>query len=90
VVGTPRQKPRLYILLSDVVTLHLTIRLADFGQHSFLVCDVELHCVRNEKVRAWAGSSRELCEAPLNLRFKPDAEGCTSGVCHKPLATTCF
>jgi hypothetical protein len=47
----------------DVVTsLHLAIRLEDFGQHPFLISNIRLHGVRNEEVGASAGSPRQLAK----------------------------
>lgn len=63
-IGSPGQKPRLHILMPNIMAiLDLPFGLAHFRQHALLIGDVGLHGIGDEEVRAAARSLRELREA---------------------------
>lgn len=82
--------------MRDVVPrLHLTVRLADFRQHSLLIRNVGFNRVRDEKVRASPGNLCQPSQPLLDLRVEPDTEGRAACVRHehmvsRTLSRMCF
>jgi hypothetical protein len=83
-VRAPGEEPRLHIFMLDVVArLHLTIGLTNLRQHPFLVSDIGLDRVGDEKVRASPGHLGQPGQPLFGIRLQADAEGRASCVRHE-------
>ena len=84
VLRAPGEQPSLHVLALDVVArLHLTVRLLNLGQHSFLIRNVRLDGIRDQEVGTAAGSLRQPGQASFDLRFQADTEGGAACVRHE-------
>jgi len=91
VVRPPGKEPGFHVFVPDIVPgFYLTLGLAGFRQHSFLIGNVGFDRVGDEKIRAAARGLGQLGESFLCLRIKPDAEGCSPCVRHEHILARAF
>lgn len=75
VVRTPGKEPGFHVLMPDVMPgLHLPVCLAQFRQHLFLVGNVGLNGIGDEKIRAAAGGLCQPGQPLFGGRFQPDTK----------------
>jgi hypothetical protein len=88
VLRAPGEQPRLHVLRLDVVArLDLAVGLPHLSQHPFLIGNVRFDSIRNQEIRAAAGSLCQPGQTPFDLRFQADAEGSTARVRHEHIVT---
>lgn len=88
VVRAPGEQPGLHVLVSDIVAcFDLAVRFSNRSQHSFLIGNVRLDGIRDQKVRTASRGLRQPRQAPFNLRPQADAQGGTACVRHEHMVT---
>jgi len=88
VLRAPGEQPGFHVFIPDIVArLYLTVGLTNLRQHALLIGHVRLDGVRNQEIRAAAGTLGQPSQAFLDLGFQADAEGAATCVRHEHIIT---